>query len=404
MTQFKPTISGFCSALLVAGLLAAPVLAQEVVNEEPPALPAFMDPVPEANFSGNTDETDTAPTAEAAPAPETLAAEPVQPEDDFTAEAANDTLPTLPGEEAAAADAAAADLGGAPGDAGLNLDSLPEFDFEKTPEELEREVREKAFKAAIDGLLPMRPEEIRKLLESYDRTQESVEVPIYPAPKPEIAVETLSLDPGTKPAVIKMAFGHVTTFNTLDITGAPWPIEDMSWAGNFDVMETEAGSGMNIVRITPQTEFATGNMSMRLVGLRTPVIIMMETNREKVHYRFDAVIPEFGPMANSPIIQTNAGLSAGNLDMAKILEGVPPPSAKRLAVSGIDGRTSAYKMNGRTYLRTPTTLLSPGWSQTVSSADGMKVYEMSDTPVVLVSEKGKMVRLKLTERSDAEGG
>ncbi|MCD8497286.1 MAG: DotH/IcmK family type IV secretion protein [Alphaproteobacteria bacterium] len=346
-------------------MVALPAGAQEVVDDEPPALPGFMNAAPDDSFSGNTDDITI-------------------PDDD------RDSLPLLP------------DNDSGPGDAGLSLDTLPEFDFEKTPEELEKEVRDKAFKAALNGLLPMKPEEIRKLLEYYDRTQESVEVPIYPAPKPEIAVETLSLDPGTKPAVIKLAFGHVTTFNTLDITGAPWPIEDMSWAGNFDVMETEAGPGANIVRITPQTEFATGNMSMRLVGLRTPVIIMMETNREKVHYRFDAVIPEFGPMANSPIISTNVGLSAGNIDMAKILEGVPPSGAKRLSVSGIDGRTSAYAMNGRTYLRTPTTLLSPGWSQTVSSADGMKVYEMENAPVVLVSDKGKMVRVKLTEREAQE--
>lgn len=375
MMSFGPAISSRLKILALLGLgtlCLAPgaARAQEVVDEEPPALPGFMNPVPEENFTGNTDDTPPAGAAEDA----------------------NDRLPVLPDtrdEE---------DFG--PGDAGMSLDTLPEFDFEKTPEQLERETREKAFKAAIDGLLPMRPEEIRKLLEYYDRTQESVEVPIYPAPKPEIAVETLSLDPGTRPAVIKLAFGQVTTFNTLDITGAPWPIEDMSWAGNFDVMETEAGPGANIVRITPQTEFATGNMSMRLVGLRTPVIIMLETNREKVHYRFDAVIPEFGPMANSPIIDTHVGLSAGNLDMAKILEGVPPPGAKRLSVSGIDGRTSAYTLNGRTYLRTPTTLLSPGWSQTVSSADGMKVYEIENAPVVLVSEKGKMVRVRLTERED----
>jgi intracellular multiplication protein IcmK len=347
--------------------------AQEVVKDQPPALPGFMDAKPDESFSGDTD--DAAPAAEAAPEG-----------------AATDSLPTLPQQQSGPA---------GPGEACMNLDQLPEFDFEKSPEELEKEVREKAFKAAIDGLLPMRPEEIRKLLEYYDRTQESVEVPIYPAPKPEIAVETLSLDPGTKPAVIKLAFGQVTTFNTLDITGAPWPIEDISWAGNFDVMETEAGPGANIVRITPQTEFATGNMSMRLVGLRTPVIIMLETNREKVHYRFDAVIPEFGPMANSPIIDNKVGLSAGNIDMAKILEGVPPSGASRLSVSGIDGRTSAYRLSGRTYLRTPTTLLSPGWSQSVSSADGMRVYEIENAPVVLVSEKGKMVRVKLTEREES---
>lgn len=283
---------------------------------------------------------------------------------------------------------------------GLDLDSLPEFDFEKSPEQREKEVREKAFKAALQGLLPMHPEEIRKLLEYYDRTQESVEVPIYPAPKPNITIETLSLDPGHTPVTVNLAFGHVTTFNTLDITGSPWPIEDMSWAGNFDVMETDTGANANIVRITPQTEFAQGNMSIRLVGLNTPVIVMLDTSREKVDYRFDAVIPEYGPMANSPIIQNNTSLTAGNIDMAKILQGVPPQGAKKLSVAGVDGRTTAYNMNEMTYLRTPLHLLSPGWSQSVASADGMKVYEIKESPVVLLSDDGKMVRARLSERED----
>ncbi len=45
-------------------------------------------------------------------------------------------------------------------------------------------VRSQAFDAALQGLLPLRPEEIRKLLERFDRTQESVELPVYPPPRP----------------------------------------------------------------------------------------------------------------------------------------------------------------------------------------------------------------------------
>ena len=159
--------------------------------------------------------------------------------------------------------------------------------------------------------MPLRPEEIRRLLEHFDRTQESVELPVYPAPKPEVTVETLSLDPGTAPKVIKVAYGYVTTLNMVDSTGAPWPIRNITWAGNFDVIQisdsTEGGGGgdndegaseiisyENVLRITPQSEFAYGNMSISMVGLKTPVIISLETNRDIVHYRFDAILPERG--------------------------------------------------------------------------------------------------------------
>ena len=79
-----------------------------------------------------------------------------------------------------------------------------------------------------------------------------------------------------------------------------------------------------------------------------------------------------------------------------------PQGATKLSVGlGGDGRTTAYKLNGMTYLRTPYTLLSPGWSSSMSSADGMNVYEIKDTPVVILSENGKMVRLRLSEEKDA---
>lgn len=273
------------------------------------------------------------------------------------------------------------------------------FAFEKSPEDLQEEARKQAFDAALQGLLPLRPQEIRELLERFDRTQESVEVPIYPNPKPEIAVQTVSLDPGALPVTIKVAHGHVTTLNVLDASGSPWPIEDISWAGNFEIIESSAAPGSHIIRITPSSEFAYGNMSMRLLTLQTPVIITLETSRDVVHYRFDAIIPEYGPMAQTPLIDTGLSLSAGgDSNISSVLAGLAPESAEKLAVDGTDGRTSAYRMAGTTYVRTPHRLLSPGWSSSVSSADGMHVYAIDDAPVIILSDNGRMVRARLSER------
>ena len=282
-----------------------------------------------------------------------------------------------------------------------NLDDS-QFAIDKTPGEIETQAREQAFDAALEWLLPLRPNEIRKLLEHFDRTQESVELPVYPSPQPEVTVQTLPLDPGTPPATIYTAFGHVTTLNILDITGAPWPIEDISWAGNFEVVEGAAGAGSHIVRISPQSEFGRGNMSIRLLTLNTPIILTLENSRERVHYRFDAIIPEQGPLAEAQLIESSGAgnLQAGDRNLSAILEGVPPGKSTRLNVAGVDGRTSAYRFNSNVYLRTPLTLLSPAWSASVSSADGMRVYEIPDTPVVLLSNKGKMVRARLSEREN----
>lgn len=278
----------------------------------------------------------------------------------------------------------------------LPLDSnLPEAAVQQTEEEKMLELRQQAFSAASTGLMPMRTEEIRKILEMYDETQQAVQTPIYPNPTPESTFQTISLDPGTKPVELKTALGHVTTLSIVDATGQPWPIQDISWAGNFEVLQPESGS--NMLRITPMADFAFGNVSMRLVGLNPPVILTLRTERKSVQLRADIQIPELGPNGVAPPIQRQITTTAGDSKLSTILEGVPPASADRLKISGIDGRTTAYDVDGVTYVRTPYTLLSPAWDSSVRSADGTNVYAMKFTPVLLLSDKGKMVRAQLAK-------
>ncbi len=269
------------------------------------------------------------------------------------------------------------------------------------PKEVEQQIKDEAFNKAIEGMLPLKPNQIRRLLEEFDRTQESYVLPVYPMPKPEMTVQTLSLDPGTKPLAVLTSQGHVTTLNMLDVTGAPWPIEDITWAGNFNIIQSgDTEKGVHFVRITPQAEFAYGNMSIKMIGLKTPIVMTLETSRDIVHYRFDAIIPDYGPMAEAPLIQGGVSLAAGNTDMSSVLQGIIPNGAAKMKVNGVDARTSAYKMGENVYVRTPLTLLSPSWSSSVASADGMRVYTIKNTPVLLLSDKGNVVRANLSEQEE----
>lgn len=268
----------------------------------------------------------------------------------------------------------------------------------KTPEQIEAEIRKQAFNAAITGLIPLNPDEIRELLKRYDRTRQAVETPVYPYPKPEIVTQDIVLDPGTTPPVIKLATGHVTIINFVDITGEPWPMQDLSWAGNFEVIRSEPGG--NRLGISPMSDFAYGNISVQLLEMRTPISFTLETQREMVHYRFDARVGQKGPYAKPSLISSSAPvtISAGGKDLNAVLEGVAPRGSEKLAVEGVDGRTTAYRIGGTTYVRTPMTLLSPAWDGSVSSADGMNVYALRDAPVLLLSDKGQVVRARLSER------
>lgn len=298
------------------------------------------------------------------------------------AEPANDTLPAVEGSDI------------------FSFDDESDDDFDKSTEELEDSFRKEAFDQALKTLLPLKPEEIRTLLEHFDRTVESTELPVHPYPRPELLVQNISLDPGVAPLVVKLAYGYVTTISMLDSSGQPWPIEDISWVGDFLIQESQVQDTTHILRISPESHFAHGNISMRLMGLNAPVILTFETNRDTVHYRFDAIIPKRGPGAKTPLIDPGITLASGDPDMSVALSGVVPGDAQVLNVAGVDGRTTAYIYNGLTYVRTPLTLLSPGWDSSVSSADGTKIYALEETPVILLSDRGRMVRAYLSARED----
>lgn len=285
-----------------------------------------------------------------------------------------------------------------PGIAEEELNGLTREEQLKLRQEKEKkEFYDLAFQTAIDSMFVLKPEEIRRFMEIYDENRQAVDTIMYNHPTPEIAVKTLSLDPGHVPTVIDTAMGHVTTVTIVDASGQPWPIADITYAGEFEISNPTQDE--NILRIMPMTHFAKGNMSMRLLGLKVPLVISLNTRRDKVYYRLDLRVPEYGPKAVTPLIDVGpVSITAGNSTIASVLDGLPPQGALALDVNGADSRTKAYRYNGKLYLRTPLTLLSPGWQGSASSGDGMNVYELADAPVLLLSDGGKMVRASLTDR------
>ncbi len=267
-------------------------------------------------------------------------------------------------------------------------------EIEKQRQGLEKEY----FNDAVKTLMPLTPEQIREMLETFRQSREAAETPIF-TPKPRTEVNTVSLDPSAQPLVIKTAPGYVTTMTIVDATGAPWAIQDVSWAGDFQVTGPESGG--HIVRIVPGTAHGAGNLSIRLIDLTTPIIFSLKTGLKEVHYRFDVRVPQAGPLAKTSIIEYGGIDTVVGKDdnLVSFLEGTPPERSQELIVNGVDARTRAWKSDDGVYLRTPLTLLSPAWNSSVTSSDGMHVYTIKNSPVVILSDKGRMVEAYIsTER------
>ena len=277
----------------------------------------------------------------------------------------------------------------------------PGFDLNirRSREQAENAIRQDAFNAAINGFLPLRPDEIRRFLEIYDETRQAANVPVVPYPEPENEIITVSLDPSTPPPVIYLAKGHVTTLSLLDVTGTPWPIGQMTWAGDFEVVVPQEGE--NVLRITPLSDYAYGNVSITFPELVPPVVFILKSGRERVHMRFDANIPRIGPYSTPPLIDNYTGPTAvaGDIELVTVLDGTQPQGSEILDVSGTDSRTKAYRLNDMIYVRTPLTLISPAWMSSARSADGLNVYQLQDAPVILLSERGQVRRVFLKSRA-----
>jgi intracellular multiplication protein IcmK len=102
------------------------------------------------------------------------------------------------------------------------------------------------------------------------------------------------------------------------------------------------------------------------------------------------------------LIENAISIQAGDVGISGILQGRLPEKTQRLNVTGTDGRTSAFALNDQTYLRTPLTLLSPAWTASATSADGMRVYQIPPTPVVLLSDEGRMIRAQISKRENIQ--
>jgi len=254
----------------------------------------------------------------------------------------------------------------------------------------DKDIGDVAFNSMVQNSLPMSPEQIQKLRSAYMASQfAAANVPGTP-PRPTATSVFADLSPGATPPVVRLGQGFVTSLVFVDTTGAPWPIESYD-VGNPSAFNIQWDKVSNTLMIQSTVLYTYGNLAIKLRGLNTPVMITLIPGQKAVDYRVDMRVPGYGPNA-SPF--TPNTLPAGSSpDLLNILDGVPPPNSTTLKVEG--GNCQAWLSGQKMYVRTQLTVLSPGWSATLSSADGMHAYQMQPTPMLLVSQNGQVIQLKV---------
>lgn len=253
------------------------------------------------------------------------------------------------------------------------------------------DLREAAFQKLVNQYMPLTPEQVIRLRKIFNESQEAASTWPGTPPKPVASSIVANLAPGSAPPAIRLASGFVTSVVFIDATGAPWPIERYD-LGNPRAYDIKWNQRDNTLMIQAISLYKYGNLAVKLKDLNTPVVLSLIPENKEFDYRVDLRIPQLGPQAKP--LPISDGLPATESPaLLNFLDGVPPPGSTVLTLDG--GAGQAWLYGDKLYLRTRMTVVSPSWLATMSSADGMNVYEMMSTPMILASLHGKLVHLKV---------
>lgn len=247
---------------------------------------------------------------------------------------------------------------------------------------------------AIRQTLQLTPDEIRALKAQAALSSQALAIPPGLPPKPLTSSVAVKLAPGHPPPTLFLASGMVANATFLDATGAAWPIERWS-VSNQSPNDTFAVTqlGLNILSITSAKLFTIGNIAVKFKELDTPITITLAQGASRVvDYNKEFQLPGRGPLAKTERVTVTATPDI-EPEMYDFLDGIPPAGAQPKQLSGANGTLWFYKK--AYYLKTTSTLISPGWEKRADASDGTTVYKLAPIPVVVLSDQGRELRARI---------
>lgn len=272
------------------------------------------------------------------------------------------------------------------GVAGFYADQVPTL----TDNNQTNAMRNKGFNDAIETLFPMTPDMLRQFNRIYDESQEAILS--RPEPRAVIGSGLVSLEPGAPPPSMNVVPGIASVIGFYDATGKAWPITQYVVGNGSAFQVIQLGDGSNSLTITPLARTGWTNLVAVLEGQPTPVVLRVNIGTDTAHYRNDIQVMAMGPNAEPVMAASNdLGPRAGDAVLLAALTGVDmPPDSKSVGIVGANA--TAWITGGELYVRSRTALISPSWTSSMAGPDGVRVYRLAPSEVLLFSNDGQIVR------------
>ncbi len=257
-------------------------------------------------------------------------------------------------------------------------------------------VADRQLQRSLKQIRPLEPEQIQRAKQRERESRQAIEE----RPQAELVTSSkiLRLQPGAKPAVIRVAPGYVSSVVILDRSGAPWPVTSASLGSSdgFAVSQPDTGKH-NILQVSAKKQNQDSNISLTLENHATPVVMRITTDPNEASsltsFRADQLGPNAHPEPVGPAVEPTASST-----IMAFLDGVPPQSAQRVVVHGAKGRDiHVWRYNQSLYVRTRLAAVWPAWSEVSNGVGGLRVYKMRPVSQLMMSMSGEIVTLRLAD-------
>lgn len=257
---------------------------------------------------------------------------------------------------------------------------------------------QRAFFEAMQGVVPMTPDQIRMFKQRYNEMQNAQNKEVEPDAERRSRSIDLTLKPGEEAPVIHLQQGTVSTITLSDRNGNPWPVLSVTSGdtNSFSVQTAGPQGESNILVINSIAEYAMSNMVVTLVDHPVPIILILDSrDSTKVDDRVDVRIEKKGPNSQYEVTDTYELPATQDATMMAFLDGLPPDGAEARETNTRD--VEAWVYNDQLYVRTPHEIMSPAYTAKSSNVSGISVFVMAQSPVVLVSQNGRLRNVNIKD-------
>ena len=228
--------------------------------------------------------------------------------------------------------------------------------------------------------------EVRDLKTIYIENEKNRASPYPQIGKPITRTLPLDLAPGKQPPSLHLAQGMQSSIVFSDGRGNPWYIENVSLNRTLfsdgrgeQGAVTQGQTETNILTLEPLTPAPYSNVTVKLKGMNTPIILLLTAAHSTVDVRVDAKVPGLSPDAVvGGAVASMVNFPSSDTTLAYFLDGVPPQGSRQLKVQGFSAEAWSY--NGNTYYKTTAEVQFPAYLAAARSTAGTAVFRFNGTP------------------------